>query len=226
MKLIISGVTFSAAQARSPSFSRSSSSTMTMSRPERNSSMASLIVASGIACPQQTERVSQIPLKALLGQIVDGELAAFTGWLLLVLQQPFDVFGKDVNFKINMVSRLIITDNRVLPGMRNDGDLERLSVDHCGYGQADPVDRDRSLHCYVFSKLAREFDPDAISFALGFYGQALAGAVDVALHHVPAEPLAYRQGTFEIDQAAWAEAAETGSPQCLERSLGAERVRA
>src|ERR1700693_2580393 len=40
MKLIASGVTFSAASVRSPSFSRSSSSTTTIMRPARISSIA------------------------------------------------------------------------------------------------------------------------------------------------------------------------------------------
>ena len=41
MKLMASGVTFSAARVRSPSFSRSSSSTTTIMRPARISSIAS-----------------------------------------------------------------------------------------------------------------------------------------------------------------------------------------
>src|SRR2546422_2015872 len=48
MKLIASGVTFSAAIMRSPSFSRSSSSTMMMMRPSWISAMASSIVANCI----------------------------------------------------------------------------------------------------------------------------------------------------------------------------------
>ena len=47
MKLIVAGVTFSAAMARSPSFSRSSSSTMTTNFPARNASMASSMRAKG-----------------------------------------------------------------------------------------------------------------------------------------------------------------------------------
>jgi hypothetical protein len=43
MKLIVPGVTFSAARTRSPSFSRSSSSTMTTNFPARRSSAASSI---------------------------------------------------------------------------------------------------------------------------------------------------------------------------------------
>src|SRR5439155_17399070 len=48
MKLIASGVTFSAAIMRSPSFSRSSSSTMMIMRPSCISAMASSIVANCI----------------------------------------------------------------------------------------------------------------------------------------------------------------------------------
>ena len=48
MKLIAAGVIFSAGRARSPSFSRSSSSTRTICRPWRNSSMASSTVAKRI----------------------------------------------------------------------------------------------------------------------------------------------------------------------------------
>src|SRR5260370_19311293 len=48
MKLIDSGVTFSAAMQRSPSFSRSSSSTMITNSPRRYSSAASSTVAKGM----------------------------------------------------------------------------------------------------------------------------------------------------------------------------------
>ena len=49
MKAIDSGVTNCAAIVRSPSFSRSASSTTTTKRPERMSSIASSIVAKGDA---------------------------------------------------------------------------------------------------------------------------------------------------------------------------------
>src|SRR3954452_18440097 len=48
MKLTDSGVTFSAAMQRSPSFSRSSSSTMITTSPRRYSSAASSMVAKGM----------------------------------------------------------------------------------------------------------------------------------------------------------------------------------
>src|SRR5690349_987841 len=52
MKLIVSGVTFSAATMRSPSFSRSSSSTMMTIRPSWISAIASSIVAKCIRLQQ------------------------------------------------------------------------------------------------------------------------------------------------------------------------------
>ena len=50
MKLIASGVTFSAAMVRSPSFSRSSSSTTMTILPARIAAMASSIRAKGLGC--------------------------------------------------------------------------------------------------------------------------------------------------------------------------------
>src|SRR5262245_11415225 len=169
--------------------------------------------------------MSFVPSKALLGQVLDGEVASFGGRLFLVLQQPFDVFGKDVNFKINMVARLIITNNRVLPAMRYNGDLERVSLSHCRYGQAGAVDCNRSLHGYVLSQLVGESDPEPVSVALRLYGQDRAGAVDVALHHVAAKPFAHGKGAFEIDWTACAHLAERGPLKGFERGLGAEGVR-
>src|SRR3989304_4003294 len=57
MKLTMSGVTFSAAMVRSPSFSRSSSSTTTTMRPWRMSSTASSIVANWL-CSSAMEPAS------------------------------------------------------------------------------------------------------------------------------------------------------------------------
>ena len=54
MKLTASGVTNCAAMVRSPSFSRSSSSTTTTKRPARISSIASSIVANGLVAGSVT----------------------------------------------------------------------------------------------------------------------------------------------------------------------------
>src|ERR1035441_7524836 len=61
MKLMISGVIFSAATVRSPSFSRSSSSTMIRMRPARSSSIASGTETKGmIHCIEHHHRPSRM----------------------------------------------------------------------------------------------------------------------------------------------------------------------
>src|ERR1043165_2981021 len=69
MKLIASGVTFSAAMQRSPSFSRSSSSTMITNSPRRDRSAASSMVGKGIGLSNDLEALRG--LVTLLGNGVD-----------------------------------------------------------------------------------------------------------------------------------------------------------
>src|SRR5580692_1670568 len=66
MKLMASGVTFSAAMVRSPSFSRSSSSTRTIIRPARISSSASSTVTNGAS----RLVIADIPLLRLLDKFI------------------------------------------------------------------------------------------------------------------------------------------------------------
>src|SRR3990170_2022397 len=73
MKFIASGVTFSAAIVRSPSFSRSSSSTTTSMRPARKSSRASGIV-DGMAGGLPSEPAGRQQALDVLGDYVDLEV--------------------------------------------------------------------------------------------------------------------------------------------------------
>src|SRR5215813_4006448 len=141
------------------------------------------------------------------------------------MQQPFDVFGKNVNFKINMVSRLIITDNRVLPCMRNNGDFERVGSDHCRHSEADPIDGYRTLHGDILAELDGVLNAYTAGIALGFYGKDLASAVDMTLDHVTPEPLSDCEGPLEIDPGTGCQIAERSSPQSFQRGVGAEIVR-
>src|SRR5215510_4241636 len=150
--------------------------------------------------------------KALFPQVFDGEGAGLARRCLFVMQQPFDVFGKNVNFKINMVSRLIITDNRVLPCMRNNGDFERVGSDHCRHSEADPIDGYRTLHGDILAQLDGVLNAYTAGIALGFYGKDLASAVDMTLDHVTPEPLSDCEGPLEIDPGTGCQIAERSSP--------------
>src|SRR5918993_3575496 len=83
MKLMISGVIFSAAQARSPSFSRSSSSTMIISRPSLMSRAASSMEAKGmLKIARQTAVREMGKSRAMLpetGAFCESEIAATGG---------------------------------------------------------------------------------------------------------------------------------------------------
>src|SRR4029079_4877689 len=68
MKLMASGVMHSAAMVRSPSFSRSSSSTTTSIRPARNSSIASGMVANGFTSYRITSRCKLTRMARLQSQ--------------------------------------------------------------------------------------------------------------------------------------------------------------
>src|SRR5512140_2288201 len=101
MKLMASGVTHWAAMVRSPSFSRSSSSTTTSIFPWRNSSIASGMGLNGIGL---------LP--------AGGPLEPARG------QQPLDVLGDDVGLEVDEAARLRLPQVRYLQSIRDEGDRE------------------------------------------------------------------------------------------------------
>src|SRR5262249_38978542 len=116
MKLMASGVTFSAAMVRSPSFSRSSSSTRITMLPARISSIA--------RCTRSNRILSA----------------------LLVLAQPlvhefFHVFADDVDFQVDCVPRRLGAEAGLFDGVGDERNREGIPV-HPVHRQGDPVDRD------------------------------------------------------------------------------------
>src|SRR6478672_10864907 len=100
MKLTASGVTNCAAIVRSPSFSRSSSSTTTTNRPARISSIAS-----------STDEKTVLGASALIGSSYPGRvglLRAAETWL----QQALDVLSEDVDFEVDALARDEATKRR------------------------------------------------------------------------------------------------------------------
>src|SRR5262245_9488055 len=95
MKLMISGVTLEAAIVRSPSFSRSSSSTTTTIRPARMSSMASGM--------------------ALKGMLLDGRSVLAEG------EEPLHVLGDDVHLEVDPVAGPRLREVRLFQCIRDDG---------------------------------------------------------------------------------------------------------
>src|SRR4030042_1541386 len=114
MKLIASGVTNSAARVRSPSFSRSSSSTRMTILPSRMSSMASSIVESGIPS-SPFSRISVIL------QEIQRDAAPFEAFE--------DVFPDDVGFEVDPLPGPHDPEGRPFEGGRDDGQFEPVAAD-------------------------------------------------------------------------------------------------
>src|SRR6266850_1302869 len=143
MKLTWSGVIFSAAIVRSPSFSRSSSSTTMIIWPVPMASTASSMLANGDAFLRAPFAISmrrfiiQLSVCRLAwphaGQRQAGEL-----------RRPDDVFPHHVALEIHLVPDLRAAQVRVRDRIRHDHDVEAVRAE-AGHGEADAVDRNRSL---------------------------------------------------------------------------------
>src|SRR5918999_3312923 len=128
MKLIASGVTNWAAIVRSPSFSRSASSTTMTNLPERKSSIAASIALNGVA-------VSGLVTSRLTSRIV----ALASPW-----EQAFDVLREHVDLEIYLAAGLQGRQRRRLQRERNERDRERV-VRELRDGERYAVERHRAL---------------------------------------------------------------------------------
>src|SRR6266850_2869810 len=133
MKLTASGVIFSAAIVRSPSFSRSSSSTTMIIRPARIAATASPMEANG-------EAFLRAPLAISMCCFMFGRRQCQAG----ELRSAHDIFPHHVAFEVHAIAELRGAQVRVLDRIRNDHHVEAILAE-TGDRQADPVDGDRSL---------------------------------------------------------------------------------
>src|SRR5512141_3442473 len=129
MKLIASGVTNSAARVRSPSFSRSSSSTRMTILPSRMSAMAFSTFESGIPSPP----FSRIPV---IFQKIQRDAAPAP------LEALEDVFPDDVGFEVDPLPCPRDAKGRSFEGDRDDGQFESVPADGADR-EADAVDGHR-----------------------------------------------------------------------------------
>src|SRR5581483_8614491 len=127
---IFSGVTCSAAMMRSPSFSRSSSSTTMTISPRPTAATAFSISANGMSAP-----------------------------LGLSLHQTLDVFCNHVDLQVDPVADGTTTQGRDLHGVRDHRHAE-LVVGGGNDGEAAPVDGDRALLHDVPAQRRRDPDPE------------------------------------------------------------------
>src|SRR5690348_8090016 len=129
MKLIASGVTNSAARTRSPSFSRSSSSTTITKRPARISSRAASTAAKR-ACPDVRDAIAPpneiAPRSAELSVAPDRRKANSAG--LTGAGQALHVFRENIRLDVHSVARRSGAETRVFSGKGNECDSKGIVV--------------------------------------------------------------------------------------------------
>src|SRR2546428_832556 len=175
MKLMASGVIFSAAIVRSPSFSRSSSSTTMIICPARMASTASSMPANGDA-------FLRAPLAISMRRFMFGHRQRQAS----ELRRPHDVFSHHVALEIHLVPDLSTAQVRVHHRIRHDHDVEAIRAE-AGHGEADAVDRNRSLVHDVGREVPRKAHRHPVKLGVGTQFLDVANRVDMALHEVSAE---------------------------------------
>src|SRR5882724_6609369 len=191
MKAIPSGVILSAAMMRSPSFSRSASSTTTTNSPRAMAATASSIGANGIVNPLSSRS-----------------------------HQALDVLGHQVDLQVHRGARTLDPESGHGSRVGDQGELEGRVVDP-GHGETDTVDGDRALlhHVAEDGVPRRHHHPGGTVGQVDPFGD-LADAVDVTLDDVAAEPVGEADGPLEVHAVPRRQGAETGAAQRLLHGIG------
>src|SRR4051812_3274756 len=177
MKLMLSGVTCWAARTRSPSFSRSASSTRMTMRPRRSSSSAfstRSMCSSTSSAPSGPE-----------------------------LQQARHVFAEDVGLDVDAPAHGFDAPGRRAQRLRDQEQGDAVRVEQLVDGQRDPVQRDRPLRDHQRGEGPGDAQLEADALAHRCARRDLADAIDVAEHEVPAKPIAERHRPLEVHRVAF-----------------------
>src|SRR5688500_2413478 len=198
MKLIASGLTFSAAMMKSPSFSRSSSSTTMRMRPARMASSASSMGVNTIGLITFMSPSSRF-------------------------HKMLYVSSNQVVLYIDAGARDEIRERRGPPRVGHDRELDPLPRDP-EHRQADAVHRDRAARRRELAA-ARQSHGNVPVFPLSFHRLHGSHAVHVALQEVASEPVSYDQRALEVDAPPRSPGADRGVGHRLPHGLHRERLR-
>src|SRR5882672_1215699 len=203
MKLMSSARTLVAAMMRSPSFSRSSSSSMTTISPARTAATMSSVESSAV---QAASVFARVPM---FFQELHAE-AAF----VVAAAESLEVASDHVDLNINSVAQAIPADHRDRLRVRYYVDLKKVAA-HRIDREAHAVDCDRALLRHVARERLRQLDTEHRRAARGLELHDLADAVDVTLNEVAVERLPELERRLEVDARAGAEPAQRGDGERL-----------
>src|SRR5580704_16522387 len=204
MKLMASGVTNCPTIVRSPSFSRSSSSTRMTILPARMSAMALAMRSVSLGSIVTT------------GRYLDSALGPHG-------QQAPNVARDEVHLQVDRVALAKRAEVGLLERVRDDGDVEAIGSDGVD-GEADPFDRDRALLGHERRELARDAEGQRQGVTHRTALEQRAEAVDVTRHDVAAHPIGGAQGPLEVHGAPGLQAAQRRPRQRLGGGVDLEAV--
>src|SRR5438477_11791036 len=189
MNATCSGSQSSAAIVRSPSFSRSSSSTTMTMRPRLMSSIASGTVANGAGVTTLGRGV---------GLVRRGFISLSLEVASRLSEGAAHVLREYVGFEVDELPGTQRSQSRPLGGMWDERDLEERLAQR-GDRERDAVDGDETLVHHVAGLVGGESEPQPCRpAALLFACEQLGRRVDVALHEVTAERRRRRRGALEV----------------------------
>src|SRR5687767_4677391 len=180
MKFMISGVTSWAAQIRSPSFSRSSSSATRMSLPALISAIACSTVPNSISCPWTARRRLPVQVRR---------------------DQSLDVFPDHVSLDVHPATGPQVSKGRVAQGVFDQRHLQLITFEAVD-GKAYPIQGHRSMQNECLGKRIRDSDIHENRILDLLDGRDISDPVDMALDDVAAEPAVHPHGPLHIHPVA------------------------
>ncbi len=138
------------------------------------------------------------------------------------LHEPLDVFGQDVGLQVHLAAGLERAERGHGQGIGNQRDAEAvgLAVDD---RQAHAVDGHRALRGHLPAQPPRQLEPEERPLAVVLPRAERPHVVDVPSDEVPAQPVAHRQRSLQVDEAPRHKIAEIGPGERLRPGLEAER---
>src|SRR5579883_891873 len=231
MKLMACGVAICAGMTRSPSSSRSSSSTRMNMRPLRASSMTS-----SMGDVTSMKLMTAPPLRPFASSLAAApprldyrfpgarRKRAAPGLWARALEKAGDIARQHVDLEIDAVARPRRPEAGAALGVRDDVDAEDGALDLVD-GQRHAVEGDRALgrDRARERRWRAEAEADGIAFRAAL--DDLGRPVDMAQHDMAAELVAEPQGAFEVDLHAGAPGADRRPRHGLGGGGGGEPVR-
>src|SRR5881394_3962400 len=217
MKFTSSGRTFVAAMIRSPSFSRSSSSSITTISPAR-------IAATMSSVESRPDQAGSVFVRVTMPSQELHACARLRACVLFGGAEALEIASDDVDLNINSDAAPILANHRQGLRVRDDVHLERIAA-HGVHGEAHAVDRDRALLCDIACEIARQPDPQRRRARGRRELDDLADAVDVAGHEMTVERVANFERRLEIHARADAELAERRDVERLARQIDSKTIR-